>query len=91
MLLQKSAEVLSSHSTGVGSAVPLTEKGYQLVADVKSDSEMKDFVFRVLEKEARYARDVAELSGLVPFYSGTQNVQSLESLKKEHLDIILQK
>merc|ERR1719162_1055173 len=94
MLLQTHAERLNSQSnaesksdhTGVGSAVPLTEKGYQLVADVKNDNEMKDFVFRVLEKEARYARDAAELSGLVPFYSGTQNVQSLESLKTELRD-----
>jgi len=56
----------------IGSTVPLTEKGYQTVASLKDDKEMKAFIHRVLEKEARYAKEPAELSGLVPFYSGTQ-------------------
>jgi len=67
----------------LGNSVPLSEKGYQLVAAQKSDEEMKAFVHRVLAKEARYVKDVAELSGLVGFYSGTQGVQDLQSLKKE--------
>lgn len=67
----------------LGNSAPLSEKGYQQIAAQRSDDEMKAFVHRVLAKEARYVKDVAELSGFVGFYSGTQGVQDLESLKKE--------
>merc|ERR1719183_3102853 len=67
----------------VGSTAPLTETGYQLVANLKSDDEMKAFTHRVLEAEGRYAADKAELNGLVKYYSGTQGVQSLGALKQE--------
>merc|ERR1719183_464026 len=39
---------------------------------MKSDKEMKSFVYRILMSEARYATDEGRLNGLVPFYSGTQ-------------------
>lgn len=67
----------------LGNSVPLSERGYQQIAAQRSDEEMKAFVHRVLAKEARYVKDVAELSGFVGFYSGTQGVQDLESLKRE--------
>jgi len=67
----------------LGNSAPLSEKGYQQIAAQRSDDEMKAFVHRVLAKEARYVKDVAELSGFVGFYSGTQGVQDLESLKRE--------
>jgi len=79
-LLQQYAQATSGD---LGDKVPLSEKGYQLVAALKSDEEMKHFVHRLLEKEGRYVKEVAELNGLVPFYSGTQNVQNVENLKKE--------
>lgn len=66
-----------------GSAAPITEHGYQLVASLKSDDEMKAFIHRVLEKEARYVVDKSELNGIVPYYSGTQAVQDLDTMKKE--------
>lgn len=67
----------------LGNSVAVSENGYQQVAAQKSDEEMKAFIHRVLAAEARYVSDVAELNGLVPFYSGTQNSQNLESLKEE--------
>jgi len=67
----------------LGNSAPLSERGYQQIAAQRNDDEMKAFVHRVLAKEARYVKDVAELSGFVGFYSGTQGVQDLESLKKE--------
>jgi len=84
VLLQARAETLiKSAGDGLGKTVPTSEKGYQLVAALKSDEEMRSFIFKVAESEARWIRDPGELNGLVPFYSGTQSVQSLESLKKE--------
>jgi len=62
---------------------PLTESGYQLIASHKSDDEMMAFAHRVMESEARHVGNATELSRLVPFYSGTQGVQSLEALKTE--------
>jgi len=92
VLLQTRVDVEINSEThavprGVGSSVPTTEKGYQLVAELKDDNEMKAFVYRLVEKEARFVKDAAELSGMLPFYSGTQGVQSFESLKKELRDV----
>merc|ERR1719326_1300230 len=63
--------------------VPTTEKGYQMVATLKDNEKMKTFIHRVLQAEARYVKDVAELNGMVPFYSGVQSVQNLDALKHE--------
>lgn len=68
---------------GIGTNVPLTEKGYQLVADLKDDDEMRAFIQRVIRQDARYVNDIAQLSGVVPFYSGEQHVQSLAALREE--------
>jgi len=62
---------------------PLTESGYQLVALRKSDDEMMAFAHRVAESEARHVGNTTELNRLVPYYSGTKGVQSLEALKQE--------
>lgn len=62
--------VSSIHVTG--DSVPLSEEGFQHVAELKSDKEMKAFTHRVLMSEARYAADQGRLNGFVPFYSGTQ-------------------
>merc|ERR1719326_2716068 len=63
--------------------VPTTEKGYQMVATLKDDEKMKTFIHRVVQSEARYIKGVAELNGMVPFYSGVQSVQNLDVLKHE--------
>jgi len=81
--LQQNAGKEQLATIELGNSVPISETGYQQVAAQKSDEEMKAFIHRVVAKEARYVKDVSELSGLVGFYSGTQGVQDLESLKKE--------
>merc|ERR1719199_413085 len=63
--------------------VPTTEKGYQMVASLKDDEKMKKFIHRLVQAEARYIKDVAQLNGMVPFYSGVQAVQNLDALKHE--------
>jgi len=85
VLLQHRSEVgksSKSATVGLGNTVATTENGYQAVAGLRSDADMKAFIRRVLDKEARVVTDEAELTGLVPFYSGSQAVQNLDSLKK---------
>lgn len=69
-----------------GSTAPLTEEGYQLVAKLKNDDEMKSFIHRLLESEARTVQDEAGLNGVVPYHSGTKSVQTLDGLKAEIRD-----
>jgi hypothetical protein len=66
-----------------GGTAPLSEEGYQRVAEMKSDKEMTDFVNRVIASEARWVKDEAGLNGLVPYYSGTRGVRNLDSLRAE--------
>lgn len=66
-----------------GSTAPLTEDGYSMVANMKSDAEMMTFVRRVVASEARTVIDDTALNGVVPFYSGTTSAQSLDNLKAE--------
>merc|ERR1719326_2113057 len=81
-LLQLGA-ALDAPSGNIEDSVPTTEKGYQTVAALKDNQKMKTFIHRVVEKEARYIKDPAELSGLVPFYSGVEGVKTLNALKQE--------
>jgi hypothetical protein len=69
-----------------GSTAPLSEEGYQLVAKLRSDEEMKTFIRRLLDSEARTVEDEAGLTGVVPFHSGSTSVQSLDGLKAEIRD-----
>ena len=66
-----------------GNMEPLNEKGYQAVTKLKDDKEMKLFITRLLQNEARLVKDEAGLNGFVPYYSGVVSVQDIESLKKE--------
>jgi len=66
-----------------GKEAPLTEKGYQRVAQLRSNAEMKDFVIRLLAAEGRSVEPQGWLNGLVPYYSGVVAVQSLAILKAE--------
>merc|ERR1719375_906368 len=54
-----------------------------MVAKLKSDADMATFVRRVVASEARTVIDDAALNGVVPFYSGSTSVQSLDSLRAE--------
>jgi len=70
-------------STISGKEAPLTEKGYQQVAELRSDAEMKDFVIRLLAAEGRSVKRQSWLNGLLPYYSGVASVRSLAILKAE--------
>lgn len=65
-----------------GSASAITEEGYQLVAALRINDEMKLFIGRILESMGRRIRPgaEAELEGVVPDFSGVRRVQSLERL-----------
>merc|ERR1719183_182561 len=68
-----------------GSQAALTEDGYQLVAELKSDREMKNFVKRVLAAEGLGVHGEMEdqFEGFIPFYSGTNATQSLRQMREE--------
>lgn len=68
-----------------GSQAALTEEGYQLVAQLKNDSEMKNFVKRVLAAEGYTVQsdNEDELGGFVPYYSGTNSSQTLRQMRQE--------
>merc|ERR550537_2162325 len=78
MLLQPVAEDEVS-----GATATLTEEGYQQVAALKSNKDMKEFAHRILGSEALYVADAGELTGAIHWYSGRKDLQDLESLKKE--------
>lgn len=65
---------------GLGMTAPISQKGYELVAELGSVDEMRHFMQRVLSHEARYVTDVSELNAMVEKISGTQ---SLDDVKKE--------
>eukprot|EP00927_Polykrikos_kofoidii_P069666 TRINITY_DN65230_c0_g1_i1.p1 TRINITY_DN65230_c0_g1~~TRINITY_DN65230_c0_g1_i1.p1 ORF type:complete len:294 (+),score=70.71 TRINITY_DN65230_c0_g1_i1:60-884(+) len=68
-----------------GSQATLDEAGYQLVAALRSNSEMGVFVGRVLDLDGRGIKGggEAELSAFLPRYSGTEAVQSYAALRDE--------
>lgn len=77
----------TGHDESVHSAklVPLSEEGYQSIADLKNDNEMKHFIERMIKSDARYIKPGSggNLEGIVPYYSGVQARQSLNLLKME--------
>lgn len=81
VLLQNRAQMQKSDD--LGSTAPLTEEGYQEVAALKSNKEMKAFAHRLLNSEARYVSNAGELTGLIHWYSGRMGAQDLEALKRE--------
>lgn len=76
---------LGQHAGGSGQTAPMTEEGYQAVAVLKSDKEMKTFVRRVLAEQHRRLRQFHSggLNRFVPFYSGTRGVQTLARMIEE--------
>jgi len=65
------------------SSTELSEAGYQKVASLRSDDAMKKFVYRLLASEGKMVASEDDLSGLVPWYSGSHAVQTLKGLRKE--------
>jgi len=68
-----------------GSSAPLDEEGYEAVGSLRSNSEMKLFIERVVESLGGMIGDEDGLSGVVPYYSGERSVQSFKALKQEVL------
>ena len=81
VLLQAGAQ--KAGDAGLGNTAALTEEGYQQVADLKNNKEMKKFAHRILNSEARYVTNAAELTGAIHFYSGRMDVQDFATLKAE--------
>jgi hypothetical protein len=80
ILLQGAEEV---PDTGVGSTARLNQEGYEQVAALVSNKEMKKFAHRIMKAEARYASNLGDLTRAMHWYSGRRDVQDYESLKTE--------
>merc|ERR1719329_460040 len=77
MVVSKAASAAHHRADGRGGYAPLTEAGYQQVAVLKSDEEMAKFIRRFLELHGKVVGSDGDLTGFVPFYSGTETVQTL--------------
>jgi len=69
-----------------GETAPLNELGYELVAKMQKDDEMRAFIVRLLSTEARHVKDEFGLHAMVPFFSGTKTTQDMKALKVELRD-----
>lgn len=73
----------------VGKTEALSQAGYAKVASLKDDTEMKEFIRRVIEKYDCKVSNEGGLSGIVPWFSGTTMVQSLPQLEDTLLFAVL--
>merc|ERR1719375_1883495 len=71
----------SDHITGNTAA--LDPVGYVQVAAMKNDDEMRNFARRVCEQQGIKVLDADGLTGMVRYYSGTDNFQSFDRLEEE--------
>lgn len=67
----------------LGGYAPLTQEGYQSVAALHKDEEMKSFIRRLLQNGARTVTDESGLSDFARHYSGSAGSRDLEAMKKE--------
>jgi len=67
---------------GIGETALLNEDGYQKVVAVKDDVEMKKFIERVIKKFDCEVIEESGLMGIVPWFSGTTAVQSMDLLEE---------
>jgi hypothetical protein len=74
---------------GLGGTASLDEAGYKSVAELKDDEEMKQFILRVVEDYDCKVDKMGGLMGIVPWFSGTTAVQSLEKLNESLLFAVL--
>jgi len=66
-----------------GDKAPLNEPGYQAVAALKSDDEMKTFIRRASKAEGIEIMNEGGLSGFARYYSGVCATQSFAAMTKE--------
>jgi len=74
---------------GLGSTATIDEEGYEEVAKLKDDGEMKTFIKRVIRDYDCRVDDESGLMGIVPWFSGTTGVQSLAKLEESLLFAVL--
>jgi len=74
---------LMANRLSLGMSAPLDAEGYQLVAALRSDDEMKAFVRRVVDAGKGDVKDEGELRGLTQWYSGTLATQHFDRLVQE--------
>jgi len=80
---ERSGHYVKSPDEHPGTSAALTEEGYQKVARLKSDEEMESFMRRFINSMSLKVVHDDGLSGVVPWYSGTQNIQDLARLQDE--------
>jgi len=74
---------------GLGATADIDEGGYEAVAKLKDDEEMRTFILRVIESyDCRLMSD-GGLMGIVPWFSGTTAVQTLAKLEESLLFAVL--
>lgn len=84
-LLQESP----SHHSHLGKSSTLSQAGYEKVASLKDDTEMKDFMERVIEQYDCKVEKIGGLMGIVPWFSGTTLTQDMEKLENTLLNAVL--
>jgi len=80
---ERSGHFLEPADDHPGASVALTEQGYQRVARTRSDEEMEKFMRRVIGSMSLKVASDAGLSGVVPWYSGTQRTQDFARMQEE--------
>jgi hypothetical protein len=66
-----------------GENADLDEHGYQQIVALQDDSEMEDFISRVIFVHDAHVVDKKHVTALAPYYSGTKRVQTFAALVKE--------
>jgi len=66
-----------------GATAVLDERGYQSIVKLKSNTEMEIFIRRTIADLNLRILNEGALAGMIPFYSGTQDHQSMEKLQLE--------
>jgi len=74
---------------GLGATAATDEAGYEAVAKLRDDEEMKTFILRVIEDYDCHVLDDDGLMGIVPWFSGTTAVQGLDKLEESLLFAVL--
>lgn len=82
--MSSSTEVMNwALEVGIGTSAPITESGYQQVAEMNSNVQMGIFALRAIRRLGLEVVDEDRFHGMIPFYSGERSVQSLAKLHEE--------
>lgn len=81
-LLEVDAE-RQQEGSGLGASAPLNDDGYAMVAESDEVVELKDYIRRVLEAEARSVKDSAGLAAFASQIPATHGAHKLAELKQD--------